>query len=1400
MNACSVGGLLAKRRLVVAVCFLLLRLSLVAQTFEISPQSGEAPPAPSSSAPAKGSSPRPELGWGSSIEVARQARAAEDALRKGNYGAAMEFARRAAEAAPQDTHLWFLLGYAARLRANYALSVNAFQRGLRANPNSMEGLSGLAQTYVVMGRPEEAKKILLQVLAANPRRPNDLNVAGELFLRSGDSARALQLLQRSEAMQPSSRTELLLALAYQKNRQPGQAKKMLARAQERDPRNPEILRAVAGYHREMKELDQAIAALKQIPNPSADVLGELGYTCELAGQRREAAQYYAQAAQKSPKQLSLQLAAASSHVAVNELEEALKFAERASAIDAGHYRVRAIRAEIFKQQGRAPEAIREYIGALEAVPEGPQEGNLHPIRLRMSLADLYRATGDESSARKQFETALEAIRKFEVQGPERAEFLRLRGALKANLNDIPGADSDLKEALSLAPDHANTLLQYGSVQWRLGRKEAARQAYAKALKVESNNPWALIALGYLARDMGDIEAAEVFFRRMAASHPADHAPHLALGDMYTALRRFPEAQEAYERAYRLAPGNPMIVAGGANAGIEAHQFELAERWLKRATARNSGHPYVMRERERYLTWTGNYAESARVGYQVIRKLPKDRDAVVYLGYDLLHLGRYDELLELASRYFNQMPDEPDLPLLAGYVYKHGELLHEAHESFSETLRRDPKVVTAYVNRGYVLNDLQNAEDAANDFEEALKLEPDNGEAHLGLAYSHLELRHPNLVLEHVEKAEKILGESGATHLARATAYRQQGRLSKAEREYRAAMKFRPDDLNLELALAETLYHLRRYSDSFQVLGKALRLSPDDPFIYARMAHAQAQLKNTPETLRYVEEAERRGGEQAGILLNTGNALLELGNRDAAMERFTRALDAPDSDRIESRLAIARAMQREGEWEAAREQVSLAFAESRIGEASPITTAHLLQAGDLFLRMQDFELAERMFQRARAAGAPNETTTIALANTYLARGDTQNAEAELAGLGSPSEFQGNYDYMLAQANLFRQRREDVQALTTFARAQMVSGEDTTAARELQELAGQEGLRINDRLSLLSDLSVAPVFEDATIYGMDARLFGGAGTPAAPSPRYTLETLWTNHYRIHQDGLPTISGFFQMRNARGRISLPAQSVIVDRNTYDYSFNGGLNPVLRLGTSTVSFHTGLQYTFRRDRQSPLQMNQNLFRQFVYFSTNSFFNWISVSGYGIHESGPFTQSDIRSRDLTGRLEFRVGRPWGRTSLITGYWVRGLLFRPVVREWFSTSSYAGIEHRFGETLRLRATAEYIRGWRVQDRDFVLGQALRPALDFTYQPARHWTIDGTFSFSRGMGIRDYDNVQSGIFVTYVRPLRRVHEDESGALPIEYPLRLSVGLQQQQFFHFPGGRQATYLPVVRLTLF
>ncbi|HTR64506.1 MAG TPA: hypothetical protein VMH85_01950, partial [Terriglobales bacterium] len=399
---------------------------------------------------------------------------------------------------------------------------------------------------------------------------------------------------------------------------------------------------------------------------------------------------------------------------------------------------------------------------------------------------------------------------------------------------------------------------------------------------------------------------------------------------------------------------------------------------------------------------------------------------------------------------------------------------------------------------------------------------------------------------------------------------------------------------------------------------------------------------------------------------------------------------------------------------------------------------------------------------------------------------------------------NYQYLLAKANVYRQQHQSARALTAFAQAADAAGEDETAAHELLQTAGAEGLRLNQKVSFLADFSVEPIFEDTTVYPLDAKL--DVTNPIAgqqnllPLPRSSLETQWTGAYHLHLNGLPDASGFFQMRNAQGQISLPSADTIVNRDTTDYSFNFALNPTLHLGNNVLTFSTGVQETIRRDSEDPFDMDQNLFRQFVYLSTSSFGNIVSLTGYAIHESGPFTLSGLHSRDVAGSVEFRVGRPWGKTALVTGWGARDEQFSPVIREFYYTSSYLGIERKISDRVRVRAVAEDVRSWRVESNSFALAQALRPAGSVEFSPTRNWSVQASVAYSRNMGFHAYDAVQSGFSVSYAHPFGRAFKDQTGEVNLRYPIRFSAGLQQEDFFNFPGAQSQQFRPYISISLF
>jgi tetratricopeptide (TPR) repeat protein len=1338
------------------------------------------------------------MGWGASIEVAREARAAQTALQHGDAADATTHAQRAVNAAPQNPDLWFTLAYAARLSGKYSLSVDAYRRGLALRPSSVEGLSGLAQTYARMGRTAEAQQTLEEVLAANPRSDVDLQLAGELLLTT-DPKQALEYLQRSEAVKASPRTELLLARAYQRTGDSDAAHNMLERARRSAPTNPEVLRAVASYYRDTGQYDTAIRILEDLHAKDVNTLAELGYSYALAGNPQAAARTYAAAASRAPRDIEIQLNAAQAMLNAGEFDKATALLSQAATLNPQHYRVYALRGRLDAAQHRNEDAIREYEAALQHLPDGVPEGVLYPISLRVDLAQIYRDAGDTANADRVTKDATTAISAIDLAGTARPEFLRLRAATEVAAGNVDSAEKDLKEALQIEPRNGVLLLNYANLLWKTDRKEEARKTYLEALAIDSANAGALGSLGFLSREMGDSEAARNYFLEFAKKHPDDYVPYLELGDLYSANRQFPEAQKSYEQAFQRSPSNPLIISGAMNAALEAHHTAQAKEWLAHASEAARQDPQVMREHERYLTMTGNYAESADLGYQVIQKLPKDREAVDYLAYDLLFLKRLDEAMKIVDRFQPVLEHDRDLALIAGYVHAdHGE--HEAAVGdFTHALEIDPEMAVGFMNRGYVYNDMRLATKAEQDFRKALALNPQYGEAHLGLAYALLQLRRSTAALKEAEIASRLLPESESLHLVKAEGYRQRAMLAAAEREYRLALKMNPNAPNSYLALADVQYRALKYAASADTLRSALAVVPDNAMISAQLGRCYAQLRQPSEAMQAIDSAERTGSTDYKVLLVTADALRILGHRDQAMARYVRALESSDEDRLQVRLALGRLFAEEGKTSDAQQQVALGFAEARVAPIDVTSAEDYLNAADILMSIHEYPLAQRMYGRAQALGADDTAVAVGMANASLALGDTRSAELQLASLPADPERKSNYDFQVTQGNVYRQRGEYDRALASFAVANQLDPQDHATRTAEMELAEEEGRPITDRLGMGSDVRVDALFEDENIYQMDARLLGvqNIGT-LLPPPRRSIETFADSRFQFRPNSFPPIQGFVAERNAEGSISFPSQLLIQDRNTFDTIFNIDVAPVVQLGNVKLSVMPGLQYTVRRDTLAPAPMNQNLFRQFLYVASSPIANWLSFSGNMIREAGPFTEQDLHSRELSGAVDFRVGRPWGKTALLTGYSGLDLLFGPSVHEYYQTISYAGLQREFGSRIHVSAVAEFLRAWRVEGNDYAIAQTLRPRFGMDDKINEHWTLSASGAWSSGRSFHAYDNVTTSFMLSYTheRALNRSIGSETAS--VAYPMRFSFGVQQQSFYDFPGQGRTQVIPSAQFT--
>jgi len=189
----------------------------------------------------------------------------------------------------------------------------------------------------------------------------------------------------------------------------------------------------------------------------------------------------------------------------------------------------------------------------------------------------------------------------------------------------------------------------------------------------------------------------------------------------------------------------------------------------------------------------------------------------------------------------------------------------------------------------------------------------------------------------------------------------------------------PNDGGIHLALADTLYSLRQYTPRLMNCKSRGPLSPDDPLIYAQLARSYAELRDRDQTLQNVQLAEQkspnplrqkiRSATRALYLSTTGQALSALGDNKGAMERFERALDPPNADRISVRLAIGRLMANQDHSEDAQRQIALALMEARTGETLPPTGEQLMEAAGVFLDLPRVSVSSTISSSSRwPAGA------------------------------------------------------------------------------------------------------------------------------------------------------------------------------------------------------------------------------------------------------------------------------------------------------------------------------------------------------------------------------------------------------------------------------------------------
>ena len=194
-------------------------------------------------------------------------------------------------------------------------------------------------------------------------------------------------------------------------------------------------------------------------------------------------------------------------------------------------------AQLHHQRGRPAEARQALDRALAADPT-------HPDALVM-WALLNREEPDKK-------TLIARLHEAAARRPDPGVLLQL-GRLQAEQDQLPQAETSLREALAKETDNAEAHLELARVLQRLGRNDEALTHFREALRLRPNNPEAASELGVALAKQNRLEEARIVLERAAALAPGSPFFRYNLALVLARMNQLDRAVQQFTQAIRLKP-------------------------------------------------------------------------------------------------------------------------------------------------------------------------------------------------------------------------------------------------------------------------------------------------------------------------------------------------------------------------------------------------------------------------------------------------------------------------------------------------------------------------------------------------------------------------------------------------------------------------------------------------------------------------------------------------------------------------------------------------------------------------------------------------------------------------------------------------------------------------------
>lgn len=564
---------------------------------------------------------------------------------------------------------------------------------------------------------------------------------------------------------------------------------------------------------------------------------------------------------------------------------------------------------------------------------------------------------------EQPDTALRLAQQLVKRYPEGAES-RLLLARVYTLTGRPELAEDLfKKVRQKFPEHPGALSLLARFYLLQNRRTEALDVLRTAQPAHSRNADLLYLTGTLcidgARDAEDAVQAKAaveegigFLKQSLEIDPGDPLRWQQTGLALLAVRQPEEALNAFQEARRYAPSDITLARQTLELMIEAERYEeaisrhdhlasetgtdpalwleyLAAKLPETARTQLTGHLekhlneqpqapafYYAQLGSLYLS-ANKYEETEELLQKAFEHYPDDSRLRTALAYLHLQKDRYDEAYAVLEQVRTQIPEaewSADSFFLFTFLTAARKSGHpeKAAETLTSAYNVNPSVLSRYIHLVLTEKSPESTENAIELLNAFRRLNPETAEVLYYLMMLQAEQKEYRQALETAKQFESLVTENDSADLLNDRFYYQYAALHERTGQLEAA-----EDLFLKvigtgeesLAAAAQNYIAYMWAErgekldtGLDLVQKALSTDPGNSAFLDTLGWIYYMQGRYTEALAELKKAAALAAEDPTVWEHLGDTYFKLGNRNAAVEHWEKALELdPESQRLIDRL-------------------------------------------------------------------------------------------------------------------------------------------------------------------------------------------------------------------------------------------------------------------------------------------------------------------------------------------------------------------------------------------------------------------------------------------------------------------------------------------------------------------